>query len=65
MELLGSSVHGISQKEFWSGLFLLQGIFPTQVLNSHLFLHWQAASLPMSHLGSPLEGAVFIKLASD
>ena len=29
---------------------LLQGIFPTQGLNLHL-LHWQAGSLPLSHLG--------------
>ena len=37
--------------------FLLQGIFPTQRLNPHL-LHWQADSLPLSHLGSPyLEGS--------
>ena len=32
--------------------FLLQGISPTQGLNLHL-LHWQADSLPLSHLGSP------------
>ena len=32
--------------------FLLQGIFPTQGLNSSLLL-WQADSLPLSHLGSP------------
>ena len=31
--------------------FLLQGIFLTQGLNPHL-LHWQADSLPLSHLGS-------------
>ena len=32
--------------------FTLQGIFPTQGLNSCLFhfLHWQADSLPLSHL---------------
>ena len=29
--------------------FLLQGIFPTQRLNSHL-LHWQTGSLPRSQL---------------
>ena len=34
--------------------FLLQGIFPTQGLNPCL-LQWQADSLPLSHLGSPLE----------
>ena len=35
--------------------FLLQGIFLTQVPNLHLccLLHWQAGSLPLSHLGSP------------
>ena len=32
--------------------FLLQGIFSTQGSNLHL-LHWQADSLPLSHLGSP------------
>ena len=32
--------------------FLLQGLFPTQGLNL-LLLHWQADSLPLSHLGSP------------
>ena len=34
---------------------LLQGIFPTQGLNPCLLhhLHWQADSLPLSHLGSP------------
>jgi len=33
---------------------LLQGIFLTQGLNPHLLylLHWQAGSLPLSHLGS-------------
>ena len=36
-------------------LFLLQGIFLTQGLNSHLFslLHWQEDSLPLSHPESP------------
>ena len=32
--------------------FLLQGIFPTQGSNPHL-MHWQADSLPQSHIGSP------------
>ena len=38
--------------------FLLQGIFLTQGSNPHLFhlLHWQAGSLPLSHLGSPVKG---------
>ena len=36
--------------------FLLQGIFPTQGSNLHALclLHWQADSLPVSHLGSPM-----------
>ena len=35
--------------------FLLQGTFPTQGSNLCLLplLHWQADSLPLSHLGSP------------
>ena len=33
--------------------FLLQGISPTQGSNPSL-LHWQADSLPLSHLGSPV-----------
>ena len=35
--------------------FLLQGIFPTQGSNLYLLhlLHWQADSLPLSHLASP------------
>ena len=34
---------------------LLQGIFPAQGSNLCLLclLHWQAGSLPLSHLGSP------------
>ena len=36
--------------------FLLQGIFLTQESNLHLLrlLHWQAGSLPLNHLGSPV-----------
>ena len=35
---------------------LLQGIFLTQGLNPGLLclLHWQASSLPLCHLGSPI-----------
>ena len=41
---------GFPRQEYWSGLpFLLQGIFLTQVLNSHL-LHWQVDYLALSHL---------------
>ena len=48
----GSSVHGDSPgKNTGLGCHtLLQGIFPTQGMNLHL-LHWQAGSLPLSHLG--------------
>ena len=48
-----SSVHGISQQEYWRGChFLLQGIFFTQGSNLHL-PDWQVNSLPLSHQGSP------------
>ena len=51
--LPGSSVHGISWKDCWSGLpFPSQGIFPTQGWNLFL-LHWQADSSLLSHQGSP------------
>ena len=45
---------GFPRQEYWRGChFLLQGIFLTQGLNSHL-LHWQADSLLLSHWWSPL-----------
>ena len=52
--LPGSSVHGIPQGV--SCCFLLQKIFLTQGLNLWILclLHWQANSLPLSHLGSPI-----------
>ena len=44
---------GFSRQEYWSGLYWgRKWIFPTQEMNSHL-LHWQADSLPLSHLGCP------------
>ena len=52
----GSSVHGILQARIleWVAI-LLQGIFLTQGLNSHLqnLLYWQVDSLALWHLGSP------------
>ena len=48
---------GFSKQKSWSGLpCLIQGIFPTQGSNPCLscLLHWQAGSLPLGHLGSPL-----------
>ena len=45
---------GFPRQEYWSELpFLLHGIFLIQGSNPCL-LHWQADSLPLSHLGSPL-----------
>ena len=53
----GSSVHGVSPgKNTGVGCHaLLQRLFLTQGSNSHLLslLHWQADSLPPSHLRSP------------
>ena len=54
--LRGSSAHEILQErilEWVDSYSLLQGIFLTQGLNSHL-LHWQADSLLLHPLGSPL-----------
>ena len=45
---------GFSRQEHWSGVALLQGIFPlTQGSNPCLlcFLHWQAGSLPLAPPG--------------
>ena len=49
-----SSVHGKNTEVGCH--FLLQGIFPIQGSNPCLLylLHWQADSLPLSHLASPL-----------
>ena len=47
-----------SRQECWSGCyFLFEGIFLTQGSNSCLWhlLHWQADSLPLWHLGSPIK----------
>ena len=44
----------ISSKDTGVGCHsLFQGIFPTQRSIPHL-LHWQVGSLPLSHLGSPV-----------
>ena len=55
--LPGSSVQGIFPgKNTGVGChFLLQGIFPTQGSNTSVLclLHWEAASLPLCHQGSP------------
>ena len=54
----GPSIHGDSPGNN-TGVgchFLLQGIFPIQGSNPSLLclLHWQADSLPLHHLGSPI-----------
>ena len=51
--LPGSSVHGIFQTRIlvWVVISVSRGSFSTQGSNSYL-LHWQADSLPLSHLGS-------------
>ena len=59
-EVISFQLIKINGKKKNSGVghcFLLQGIFPTQGLNPHLLclLHWQADSLPLSHLGSPFK----------
>ena len=49
----GSLSMGFPRQEHWSGLpFPPLGIFPTQGLTLCL-QHWQADSLPLSHLGGP------------
>ena len=52
----GSSIHEIVQARIleWAAMPPLQGIFLIQGSNLRLLrlLHWQADSLPLSHLGS-------------
>ena len=60
----GSSVHGIFPARLLGAgcHFLLQGICLTQGLNPcfwHL-LHWYVDSLPLSHLGSPMDNINFL-----
>ena len=63
MGLPGSSVHGDSpgKNTGVDSHALPQGIYLTQELNPHLLclLHWQANSLPLSHLASPYMQYVF------
>ena len=53
----GSSVHGILQARIlqWVAIPFSRGISLTQGSHSSLlcFLHWQADSLPLCHLGIP------------
>ena len=53
----GSSVHGFSRLEHWSGCrALLQGLFCTQGLNPCILqlLHWQEGSSLLTPPGKPL-----------
>ena len=56
--LPGSPLHGIFQKRIleWVTVSSSRGIFPTQGSNLRLLNlpHWQADSLPLSNLGSPI-----------
>ena len=51
----GSSAHGVFQGRILEWFAICSGIFLTQRLNPPLLrlLHWQAESLPLSHLGKP------------
>ena len=62
----GSSVHGISQAAIleWVAISFSRGVFPTQGLNLYL-LHWQADSLPLSHLRSPSLDFVVVIIQSS
>ena len=47
---------GCSRQEYWSGLpFPVPGDLPDpgSILHLLCLLHWQAHSVPLSHLGSP------------
>ena len=53
----GSSVHGISQTRILEGVAIPS---PGDLLNPgrNRLLHWQASSLSLEHLGSPLPGCL-------
>ena len=58
--LLGSSVHGFSRQEYWSGLPCPPpGDLPNLESNPHLLslLHWQTGSLPLVPPGKPETGS--------
>ena len=50
----GSSVHGISRQEYWSGLpFILQGIFSTQGVEIENFIRRHDAVKDVAVIGLP------------
>ena len=61
----GSSVHGSLQARIleWVAISSSRGIFPTQGSNPRL-LHWQADSLLLSHLGSPVQCCVLLSCSA-
>ena len=65
----GSSVHGLLQGRIleWVAMPSSRGSFLTQGSNPHpLYLwHWQADSLPLSHLESPAGGNDILETFSD
>ena len=66
--LPGSSSMYFSRQEYWNGLpFPTLGDLPDPGIKTaflpHL-LHWQANSLPLSHLGSPCLGTLHLYLGS-
>ena len=64
----GSSVHGILQARIldWIAISSCRDLL-TQGSNASLLclLHWQAGSLPLCHLASPLSSTVEFKLAFE
>ena len=62
----GSFVHGILQARIleWVAISCSRGSSLTQGSNPHLLclLHWQANSLPLCHLGSPLQVLCSIRI---
>ena len=61
----GSSVHGFPRQEYKSGLpFLSPGNLPDPGIKP-MFPAWQADSLPLSHLGSPIKRESESEVASD
>ena len=55
-----SSVHEISQQEYWSGLPFSS---PRDLPYPHL-LHWQADSSPLNHQGIPIKKSYMLKQSS-
>ena len=52
---------GFPRQEYWSELFPPPEALSDQGLNLRLLwiLHWQAGSLPLSHLGNPIIGGIW------